>query len=241
MYEVIYSFIAASAAMLGTFLVLKFHNWSKKNSLLIINFAAGAMLAIAFTHLIPEGTELNRNAMPFVLIGFLIMFFLQYVILFHPCHDDENCQTHSTMGITSVIGLSFHSLLDGLIIAVGFQAGAKLGIMTTLAVLLHKLPDGITVSGILLHSGATKKKTLLFSSLTAAFTPIGTLLGIFLFNNISNTILGALLTATAGSFIFLSACDLIPETHKCKNRLAPLMLFIGVVTMIIVEHLLHVH
>lgn len=241
MHEIIYSLLAASAAMLGAFLVLKFHKWSEKNSLLIINFAAGVMLAIAFTHLIPEGVEHNPNALYFVLLGFLIMFFLQFVILFHPSHDDQGCETHSNMGITSVIGLSFHSLLDGLIIAIGFEVNTSLGILTTLAVLLHKLPDGITISGILLHSGASKKRILNFSLLTAAFTPVGTILGMIMFKNISPAVLGALLAATAGSFIFLSASDLIPETHKCKNRLAPLMLFVGVAVMLTAEHFMHAH
>jgi ZIP family zinc transporter/zinc and cadmium transporter len=241
MSEILYSVFAASAAMLGAFLVLKFHEWSEKNSLLIINFAAGVMLAIAFTHLIPEGAESNPNALYFVLLGFLIMFFLQFVILFHPCHDDRECETHSNIGITSVIGLSFHSFIDGLIIAAGFEAGHGLGILTAFAVLLHKLPDGITISGILLHAGSSKKKILNFSLLTAAFTPAGTVFGMILFKNISPDILGALLAAAAGSFIFLAASDLIPETHKCKNRLAPLMLFVGAAVMLIAEHLLHSH
>jgi Predicted divalent heavy-metal cations transporter len=241
MQELIYSLIAASAAMLGAFLVLKLHKWSEKNSLLIINFAAGVMLTIAFTHLIPEGIESNPNAPYFILLGFLIMFFLQFVILFHPSHDDHECETHKIMGITSVIGLSFHSLLDGLIIAIGFEAGSGLGILTTFAVLFHKLPDGITISGILLHSGATKKKILNFSLLTAAFTPIGTILGILLLKGISQNILGGLLAITAGSFIFLAASDLIPETHKCKNRLAPLMLFVGAAVILLIEQLIHTH
>lgn len=241
MQQIIYSLTAASAAMLGAFLVLKFYQWSEKNSLLIINFAAGIMLAIAFTHLIPEGMESNPDAMFFVLAGFLIMFFLQFVILLHPCHDDRDCETHSDMGITSVIGLSFHSFLDGLIISAGFHANAHLGMLTTLAVILHKIPDGITISGILLHSGASKKKILNFSFLTAAFTPGGTITGMLLFKNISSHLLGALLAAAAGSFIFLAASDLIPETHKCRNRLAPPTLFAGVALIMAMRHMLHSH
>lgn len=233
--EIIYSFIAAAAAMLGTFLVLKFHKWSEKNSLLIISFAAGVMLTIAFAHLIPEAFEFNSNAMMYVLAGFLAMFFLQFIVLFHPCHD-SSCSKH--MGTTSVAGLSLHSLIDGLIIAVGFHANIEIGLLTTLAVLLHKLPDGITISGILLHSGASKKKIFNFSLMTALFTPLGTILGLLLFKNITYSVLGALLGITAGSFIFLAASDLIPETHN-KNKLAPYFLFIGVIVILLIEYLLH--
>jgi ZIP family zinc transporter/zinc and cadmium transporter len=233
--EIIYSLIAASAAMLGALIVLMFHKWSEKNSFLIINFAAGVMLALAFTHLIPEGLELNSETMIYVLLGFLIMFFLQFVVLFHPCHDEE-CSKHT--GVTSIAGLSLHSMIDGLIIAVGFEVNDSIGILTTIAILLHKLPDGITISGILLHNGASKKKIFNFSLLTACFTPVGTISGIFLFKDISTSVLGALLGLTAGSFIFLSASDLIPETHKCKNRFAPFMLFIGATVILAVKSII---
>ena len=236
--EIVYSLTAASAAMLGSVILITFHKWSEKNSLLIINFAAGVMLTLAFSHLIPKGIELNPKTMIYTLIGFSIMFFLQFVILFHPCHDQECLNTKHTH-IASITGLSLHSILDGLMIAIGFEANSSLGILTTLAILLHKLPDGITISGILLHGGASKKKIFNFSLVNACFTPIGTILGMFLLKNISAHILGALLGITAGSFIFLSASDLIPETHKCKNRITALMLFAGIIFILSIEHLVH--
>ncbi|AKL98442.1 ZIP family metal transporter [Endomicrobium proavitum] len=231
--EIIYSLIAASSALLGTAIVLKFHKWAEKNSILLINFAAGVMLAIAFAHLMPEGLAANPKGLLFVLGGFLAMFFLQFVVLFHPCHDGE-CHKH--MGTTSVIGLSLHSLIDGLIIAVGFEANSGLGILTTLAVLLHKLPDGITISAILLHTGVKKNKIFRFSLATALFTPVGTIIGMFLFTNLTQDFLGALLSVTAGSFIFLAASDLIPETHKITNRIAPLTIFLGAAVVFLLEY-----
>ena len=233
--EVIYSLIAASAAMLGALIVLAFHKWSEKNSFFIINFSAGVMLTLAFTHLIPEGMGLNPKTMVYVLLGFLIMFFLQFIVLFHPCHDDE-CSKH--MGVTSIVGLSLHSMIDGLMIAVGFEVDNSIGILTAIAILLHKLPDGITISGILLHRGASKKRIFNFSLLTACFTPIGAILGKILFKNMSLPVLGSLLGLTAGSFIFLSASDLIPETHKCKNRFVPFMLFAGAIVILATEYIM---
>jgi ZIP family zinc transporter/zinc and cadmium transporter len=232
---IIYSFIAASAAMIGALIIVTFHKWSEKNSFLIINFAAGIMLTLAFTDLIPEGFEFNPSIMIYVLMGFLSMFFLQFVVLFHPCHDYK-CSKHTD--IISVAGLSLHSVIDGLMIAIGFEANSSLGILTTLAILFHKLPDGITISGILLHNKATNKKILKFSLLTAGFTPLGTIVGTLLFKNISMSTLGAFLGITAGSFIFLSASDLIPETHKSTNRVTALMLFVGVIVILVTKHII---
>ncbi|MDR1942657.1 MAG: ZIP family metal transporter [Endomicrobium sp.] len=233
--EIVYSLIAASAAMVGALIILTFHKWSERNSFLIINFAAGVMLTLAFAHLIPEGFELNSNTMFYVLIGFLFMFFLQFIVLFHPCHDQE-CHTHTH--VASIVGLSLHSIIDGLMIAVGFEANAELGILTTLAILLHKLPDGITISGILLHKCTSKKKIFLFSLLTALFTPLGTILGLCLFKGMSLHMVGAFLGITAGSFIFLSASDLIPETHKSKDKITSLMLFAGVFVVLAAERVI---
>lgn len=233
--EIVYSLIAASAAMVGALIILTFHKWSERNSFLIINFAAGVMLTLAFAHLIPEGFELNSNTMFYVLTGFLFMFFLQFIILFHPCHDHE-CHTHTH--VASVVGLSLHSIIDGLMIAIGFEANAELGILTTLAILLHKLPDGITISGILLHKGSSKKKIFLFSLLTALFTPLGTILGLCLFKGMPLHMVGAFLGITAGSFIFLSASDLIPETHKSKDKITSVMLFAGVFVVLAVERII---
>jgi ZIP family zinc transporter/zinc and cadmium transporter len=230
---IVYSLIAASAAMVGVLIILAFHKWSERNSFLVINFAAGVMLTLAFAHLIPEGLELNSNTMFYVLIGFLFMFFLQFIVLFHPCHDYE-CHTHAH--VASVIGLSLHSIIDGLMIAVGFGANAELGIITTLAILVHKIPDGITISGILLHKGTSKKRVFLFSLLTASFTPLGTILGLCLFKGMPLHMVGAFLGITAGSFIFLSASDLIPETHKSKDKIMSVMLlFAGVLVVLVAE------
>ncbi|MDR3049531.1 MAG: ZIP family metal transporter [Elusimicrobiota bacterium] len=229
---IIYSIIAALSSLLGALLVLKFHTWSEKNSLFLINFAAGVMIALAFIHLIPEGAAINQDAPFYVLVGFMIMFFLQFILLFHPCHDGE-CIKHTDA--FSTVGLSLHSFIDGLIIAVGFSANSQLGILTTLAILLHKLPDGITISAILVHLRHSKKKVLLISGITAAFTPIGAIIGILLFDSITQSLLGILLAITAGSFIFLSAADLIPQTHKSKNRKVPLMFFAGIGAILIIE------
>ncbi|MDR0822714.1 MAG: ZIP family metal transporter [Endomicrobium sp.] len=229
---IIYSIIAALSSILGALLVLKFHHWAEKNSLFLINFAAGVMIALAFIHLIPEGIEANKDAPFYVLVGFIIMFFLQFVLLFHPCHDGE-CAKHT--GAFSTVGLSLHSFIDGLVIAVGFLANSQLGILTTLAILLHKLPDGITISAILIHLRHSKKKVILISTLTASFTPIGALTGMLLFDSITQSLLGILLAVTAGTFIFLSAADLIPQTHKSSNRKVPLMFFAGIVAVMLIE------
>ena len=233
MREILYSLLAMFSALIGTFIVLKFSEWSRKNSILLIGFAAGVMLSIAFVHLLPESVEHNPTAIIYAFAGFLAMFSIQYFIFFHPCHD-EHCGVH--LGTLSTFGLSLHSLFDGIVISIGFDANAYIGLMTTIAIMLHKLPDGITITGILMHSKKSIKKILYYSFMVAFFTPIGTLIGMLFSAQITHLI-GNFLAFTAGTFIYLSAADLIPETHKSSNKKAGICLFVGVILVCILGYI----
>lgn len=232
----LYSFIAAGSALLGTALVLTFHKWAHKNSIFLISFSAGVMLAIAFLDLIPEASELYTRPWLMVFAGFLLLYTLQNIIMVHPCHDEE-CKAH--LGLLSTVGLSIHSLLDGMIISVGFGAGWQLGILTSIAVIFHKMPDGITITGILVHSGASLKKITLFSLLVALFTPLGSIAAYFLLKGLANDHIGVLLSLTAGSFIYLSASDLLPESHKVRHNGNSVSFFLGAGAVALLNLIFH--
>lgn len=234
---ILYSSIAGAATLVGTWLVFAKEKWTKNNSIFLVSFAAGIMLTISFLHLIPESIELNPDAALFIFIGFIVFYILQQIIMFHPCHD-ETCHVHR-VGILAAIGLIIHSLLDGIAIAAGFEAGWKFGLLTTLAVLLHEMPEGITITGILFHTNMKKKQIIIYSTLVALATPIGAIFSYFLIKNISINLLGMLLALTAGSFIYLAASDLLPETHKKHHRANALYFFIGVLLILGITKFLH--
>ena len=235
MKQLLFSLLAMSSALIGTFVVLKFSEWARKHSILLIGFAAGVMLSIAFVHLLPESVEHNPNAIIYAFVGFLFMFAIQHFIFFHPCHDDH-CHVH--LGTLSTFGLSLHSFFDGIVISIGFGANAYIGLMTTIAIMLHKLPDGVTITGILMHSNKSIKQIICYSLTVAIFTPVGTLIGLFFSNQIAHLI-GSFLAFTAGTFIYLSAADLIPETHKASNKKAGLCLLLGVIIVSFLGHIAH--
>lgn len=232
----LYSFVAAASALIGTAVIFYLHEWAHRNSIFLISFSAGVMLAIAFLDLIPEASELYPQVWLMVFAGFLFLYILQNTILVHPCHDQE-CKTH--LGILSTAGLSIHSLLDGIIICVGFGAGTKLGLLTSLAIILHKIPDGITITGILTHSGASRKKILWYSIMTAAFTPVGAVIAYFFLQGMTQNYLGALLAITSGSFIYLAAADLLPEAHKVRHTGNAVSFFAGIGAVVLFGSLLH--
>jgi len=191
-------------------------NILKKILIILVSLSAGALLGGAFFHLIPESLENNSsmNTMGYVLVGFIIFFFIEKILHWRHCHDND-CKIHS-FAYTNLVGDSIHNFIDGLVIAASFNASMSLGISTTLAVVLHEIPQEIGDFGVLIHSGIEKKKALLFNFLTALFAVLGGLIGSIF--NTNQILLNLLIPIAAGGFIYISSSDLIPEIHKEKNK-----------------------
>jgi len=250
----IYSIIAGISTVAGTLLIFYKYKWARHNSVHLMSFAAGIILALAFLHLIPESIELANpmngnepehnhvNMLTFILTltGFVAFYAIESIISMHPQHDvDAKDQSdHGKLSILAITGLTFHSMLDGIILTVGFKAGFQIGLMTTMAILLHKMPDGIITTSILLHDNMQKKRVLRFSLMVASATPFSAIVSYFLFENISNTFISAMLAIAAGSMIYISGSDLIPETHKEEKWINTIFLIIGMAVLYFMGRLL---
>lgn len=209
---VFFSSLAGFATLLGIFLVIKYEDSVRRNITSMISFAGGVLISAAFLELIPESLGLTSNALLIVLISFVAFFLLENLLMFHSHHEIKS-KTH-TVGPIAVAGLAFHSLIDGIAIAVGFEVGISIGIVTTLAVLLHEFPEGITSMSVLLHSKVNMKKAILYSVVVALATPIGAIATYLFAQGLSRGALGFLMAVAAGSFVYIGAADLVPETHK---------------------------
>ncbi len=231
----IFSSFAGMSALIGTAIVFYFAHWAHENSIFLISFGAGVMLAIAFLDLIPEAASAYHNSWLMVFGGFLIFYILQNIIMVHPCHDEE-CKTH--LGVLSTVGFSIHSLLDGVIVSVGFTGGMALGALTSVAIILHKLPDGITITGILTHAGTPRRKILIFSVIIALLTPIGAIASYLFLRNLPHEAFGILIALTAGSFLYLAASNLLPESHKIRHNGNAVSFFAGVIIVALIGRFL---
>lgn len=235
---IFYSLIAGAATLLGTLLIFSYENFTKRNSFYFISLAAGIMLATSFLHLIPEAIEISANVPAWVLCGFLIFYIIQnFLVTIHPC-TEEHCEVHR-LGIMSFIGLSVHSLLDGIAIAVGFEVSSSIGLFTAIAVILHEFPEGLITTGILIHAGEVKKKIWIYSLVVALATPFGAIASLLMLKNLPPNILGILLSVTAGSFIYLASADLIPEIHKSNRKINSVILLFGIFLILILGKIFH--
>jgi ZIP family zinc transporter/zinc and cadmium transporter len=219
----------------GIYMLLAREEWALKNSVLFVSFSAGVVLAVAFTHLIPEALETNARTLEVVLVTLIAFYVFEHTIAIHTCKEGE-CDVH-TMGMPAFAGIAFHSLLDGIVIGAGFEVGFKIGLATTLGVLLHEIPEGITITALLLHSGFERKKTLFMGWVVALATPLGAVGSYLLVKDMAESTVGLLLALGAGSFIYVGASDLLPETHRNISRTNIFLVLAGVVLVYIVAHL----
>ena len=211
---------------------------SKKNRhlIILISFTTGTLIGGAFFHFIPEAIELGLFKLTsLTIIGFILFLFLEKFLYWHHCHDGK-CDEHPFTYLL-LYGDAMHNFIDGIIIASSFLISFSFGIVTSLLILLHELPQEISDLGVLIYGGLSKKKALVYNFLAQLTSVIGGILGYFFLTLKDYSIF--LLPIAAGGFLYISISDLIPEIFKEKNlgKLVINLLFIilGLSLMIIAK------
>ena len=230
---IVYSTLAGLSTILGVFLVTRNEKVVLQYSHYVNSLAAGLLLGIAFFQLFPESMELTSQTFLFIFAGFLIFYLLESGIVIHSgseIHFDKKNMHQHNKGVVMFSGLFFHSFIDGIIIGVSFEVGPKLGLLTSLGVILHELPEGVTTFSLLLNS--LKRSTALKMSLAVALaTPLGAFICLAFVGNMSAATLGNLLAFTGGSLLYIAAADLIPETHGTQGFQNAGFLLMGVLLL----------
>ncbi|MEK6861534.1 MAG: ZIP family metal transporter, partial [Nanoarchaeota archaeon] len=145
--------------------------------------------------------------------GIILSFLIEKVIHWRHCHIPTSKEHPHPFAYINLIGDSVHNFIDGLIIAASYLASIPVGIATTIAVLLHEIPQEIGDFGVLLHGGFTKKKALFFNFITALTAVLGAVVALIISQSIEQLTL-FLIPLAAGGFIYIAGSDLIPELHK---------------------------
>lgn len=192
--------------------------------LLLVSFAAGALLGDSFIHLIPEIAESETGFDLFasyaILGGIVAFFILEKVLHWHHAHLPDEDVIHP-VAVSNLIGDGLHNFLDGAIIAGAFAADPALGIATAIAVALHEIPQELGDFSILLHSGMAPKKALLLNLASGLVSLAGAAVALTIAS--SADLERLLLPFSAGAFIYIASTDLIPELHKEPEPVKSLM------------------
>lgn len=209
-----------------------------------ISFATGALLAVAFWGLIPHAfeeikPELFQSLSGTILAGILAFFVLEKLLIWRHCHYGS-CEAHGddghsheaghghhghhlakSAGTLIIVGDSIHNFVDGILIAAAFLTDVKLGIVTSLAVAAHEIPQEVGDFAILLESGYGKAKALFYNILSSLATVLGGILAYFSLDEMHAS-LPYFLALAASSFIYIAVADLIPSLHKKTDLRASL-------------------
>lgn len=205
--------------------------------LYLISFAAGTLMGDVFLHLLPEIIE----QAPWTIVtslsilgGILVSLILEKVIHWRHCHLPVTSHHTHHFAWMNLFGDGLHNFIDGVVIAASFMVSVPTGIATTVAVFIHEVPQEIGDFGVLVHSGFTKNKALVFNFLTALTAVLGVLLA-WSFSSATSQVEQFLLPFAAGSFLYIAGSDLIPELHKepgLKQAIGQVLAFIiGIAVM----------
>jgi len=228
---------AAAANVFGGAIIVQ-KNWDRRFLNYFVALGAGFMLATALVEMVPESLALRgRNAGFLILLGYLLIHFFEHTVTPHfhfgeETHHDEFAHTHKRYSV--LVGLIIHTFFDGIAIASGFIVSDWLGWIIFTAVFLHKIPEGFTVSSVMLAGGSSRASAWGASAILGAATVAGVMTMALFRHEIAFG-----LPLSAGVTIYVAASDLIPEVNKEPGVRMALLVFVGVVFLFVLDTFFH--
>ena len=238
-YSIISVLIVSLISLIGALTLSIKANTIKKIMIYLVSFSTGALFGNAFIHLLPEIAEkvgFSLSISLYVLFGIAFSFVVEKVIHWRHCHHPISKNHIHPFATMNIFGDIVHNFIDGLIIGASYLVSIPVGIATTIAVILHEIPQELGEFGILLHGGFTKGRALFFNFLVSLTAFIGVLVSLVISSYVDN-ITTFLIPFAAGGFIYIAGADLIPELHKevkwQKSLLQFITFLLGISIMLI--------
>ncbi len=198
----------------------------------LLALSSGFILALVFLELVPEGIRSVGSEAPlYMLLGYSVLHFFEHTVVGHLHFGEE---THREVMVSKVASLStfggliIHAFFDGFAISVGMEFNFYLGLLIFVAVLLHKLPEGITIASVMLAAQHRRQTAFLASVAVGVATMLG-IVSVFLLSGINERVVGLAFAFAAGIATYVGASDLMPEINRSGNRITPIFVFGGMV------------
>jgi zinc and cadmium transporter len=243
MWILLFTVIASIGAIIGSSFVLVMKD--KHRGVLIpsfVSYATGTLLGSAFLGMIPKALHhaSYQSVSAMILVGIILFFLLEKLVIWRHCHK-ENCETHTRAGPLILIGDAFHNFVDGVVIATAFLSDIRLGMVTSIAVIAHEIPQEMGDFAILLQSGYTRQKALLYNFISAISSLPGAVLAYYYLMT-EQLLVPFVLALSAASFVYIALADLIPGLHRTiefKQSIIQLSLIlagIGTIALFALHH-----
>jgi len=230
----LYALVAAAGNVLGGVAVTRRAVGELRVIELLVAFGAGFMLSVAIVELLPAAfARSGTAAAPLVLLGYLAVHFTQHTVTPHFHFGEETHPVSSIAGTSALVGLLLHTFFDGVAIASAFLVRSQLGILVFIAIFLHKLPEGVTISSLMLAGGRSRGRAVG----AAGMLGVATLLGVILTDALGFLVQNGL-AISAGVTIYVAASNLVPEFQGKKGWKLPAAFFAGAATFFVTKLIL---
>ncbi|MFQ5649554.1 MAG: ZIP family metal transporter [bacterium] len=223
---ILFSMLAAGATVVGGGLPLLHRKLSERYLTLLVAFSGGVLLSTGLNHMITESFAIaGRWAMVAVSVGFLALYGYEKVSMVHACREHD-CAVHH-FGTSALVGMGFHSFLDGFAIAVSLEFEATLGMLVIVAVISHRLPTGISTACILLSHHYSKARAWRILNTIAGLAVFGAIAGLMIpFQE--PVYLSLAVGLAGGTFLYIATSDLLPMAHENnQDYRVPLFFLLG--------------
>lgn len=222
------SLLAGVVTTIGILSIRRFEAWARQNTTYFACFAAGVLIAVSFMHIVPKSLAMSPQAPAYLFAGYLLMHVLNRFLTAYVCDKPETAEY--AIGLVPLLGIGFHSFLDGVVYSISFSVSLFTGALVALGMVLHEFPEGIVTYTLLVRSGFTERRSLVLAFLAAAVTtPLGTLVSYPFISRIDEPLLGSLLALSAGALIYVGATHLLPRAETEPRRFSLVALVAGVV------------
>lgn len=228
------SSVAAGVTSFGIYIIRHFETWGRRNTTYFMCFAAGVLIAASFLHIIPKSLSMTPQAPIYLLLGFVGLHLFNRFITAFVCEQDPGKAEYG-MGIIPMLGIGFHSFLDGFVYSITFTVNIFTGFLATGGMVLHEFPEGIITYLLLIRGGFGARRSLLLAFIAAALsTPLGMLISYPLISQIDRPLLGALLAVSAGALVYVGATHLLPQAEREHKRYSLVALAGGILVAVII-------
>ncbi|MBB1382442.1 ZIP family metal transporter [Shewanella sp. SR41-2] len=228
------SSLAAIVTSTGIYTVRKYVDWGQRNITYFMCFAAGVLISASFLHIIPKSLSMNPNSAPYLLVGFFGLYLFNRFVTAFVCQKNPDKEQYG-IGLVPMVGIGFHSFIDGFIYSIAFTVSIFTGFLATAGMVLHEFPEGIITYLLLVKGGISERKEMILSFFAAALTtPLGMLISFPFINQIDKPILGALLSVSAGALIYVGATHLLPKAEQEQKKYSFIALGGGICIAIII-------
>jgi len=234
--------IATVAEILGGSIIILTKKWPQKFQDYLLALSAGFIIALVLTQLIPESiNSIGKTAPVLIMLGYATLHLFEHTLVPHLHFGEETHTEHiipETASYSIFFGLFTHAFFDGMAIAIGLKFNYIIGLLLFIGIFLHKFPEGMTVASVLSAAGKKTTTSFLLASLVGLATFAGVLAGLVI-PEVSDKITGFLFAFISGIGLYVGTTDLIPEINNSKTKLAPIIVFLGMLLFYITSDFLH--